>query len=33
MSDLGTVLARYLEAVRAAGAPEGEPIASAADVE
>jgi hypothetical protein len=33
MSDLGAVLARYLEAVRAAGAPEGEPIASAADVE
>lgn len=33
MSDLGTVLSRYLEAVRAAGAPEDKPIASAADVE
>src|SRR5579872_2324514 len=33
MSDVDTVLARYLQAVRAAGAPEGEPIASPADVE
>jgi hypothetical protein len=33
MSNLDWVLERYLRAVRAAGAPEGEPIASVAEVE
>jgi hypothetical protein len=33
MSNLDSVLERYLRAVRAAGAPEGEPIASEAEVE